>query len=166
MNRIFVIADTHFGHSNIIKYEPVLRPFTTISEHDEALVEYWNETVKPADTVWHLGDVLFGAHNSGTLKRLNGIKKLVMGNHDVYHDMVYTNYFCRVCGTGELKGYILSHVPVHPGQFPRFKGNIHGHMHSKTVEDTRYACVSVEQTNLRPIQLDQVIARLEDAAQQ
>ena len=38
----------------------------------------WNATVKPKDTVWHLGDMLFGRGSFATLRLLNGVKKLVM----------------------------------------------------------------------------------------
>lgn len=161
-NRVFVTADTHFGHKKIIEFEPTLRPFATIEQHDEELVRRWNDTVRPKDTVWHLGDVVFGAINLPILGRLNGLKHLIMGNHDHYPAEDYLRYFRHLHGTVENRGYIMSHVPVHPQQLTRFKGNIHGHMHAKTMEDPRYACVSMEHTGLTPILLDTVIHRLEN----
>lgn len=157
MNRIFIISDTHFGHKKVIDFETGTRPFANIQEHDDELVRRWNDTVGRKDTVWHLGDVLFGTDSFKTLGRLNGVKKLVMGNHDSYPIHKYTEHFSQVFGVARLQGCILSHVPVHPNQFHRFKLNIHGHLHSKTLDDRRYINVSAEQVNLTPVLLDTLI---------
>lgn len=78
----YLTSDHHFGHKNIIAYED--RPFTTVEEMDEFMIQRWNETVKPGDTVYHLGD--FALVNleriAALLKRLNGRKILILGNHD------------------------------------------------------------------------------------
>lgn len=160
--RVFVVADTHFGHKNIIGFEPEHRPFATVEEHDEALIERWNAVVNPKDTVWHLGDVLFGRHSFAILPRLNGHKKLVMGNHDQYPTALYLEHFSKVFGAAQLAGCILSHVPVHPSQKHRFAANIHGHTHSKRLDDPWYICASVEQNNLAPILLEEVIAPIRE----
>jgi calcineurin-like phosphoesterase family protein len=156
-NRVFVISDTHFGHRKILDFESEHRKFGSIEEHDEELVRRWNDTVGRKDTVYHLGDVLFGSAAFSYLARLNGVKHLVAGNHDNYPTERYLQHFNSVSGVATLHGYVMSHVPVHPDQFCRFKGNIHGHLHSKTLEDPRYINVSAEQTGLAPILLDTVI---------
>lgn len=158
MNEVFVIADTHFGHRAIINFEAEKRPFATIEEHDEALVENWNKVVRKGDTVWHLGDVLFGAKAFGLIHRLNGVKKLVLGNHDLFPTARYLQYFNRVAGVMPYRDCVLSHIPVHPGQFGRYRLNVHGHLHSKKLDDPRYVCVSAEQTGLRPVLLESLIA--------
>ena len=159
MNRVFVISDTHFGHKKVIEFEPVHRPFATIEEHDRELVERWNATVKPNDTVWHLGDVFMGGRdNHAVLGQLNGIKRLVLGNHDVYPLEIYQQYFGKIFGAAELRGCVLTHIPVHPSQLEtRYAANLHGHLHSKKVDDKRYICVSVEHTALAPVLLDEVL---------
>ncbi len=51
----FFISDTHFGDERILRYES--RPFETVQQMDDALIENWNRVVGDTDTVFHLGDV-------------------------------------------------------------------------------------------------------------
>lgn len=78
----FFTSDTHFGHRNILRLSN--RPFRDIEHHNETLVENWNSVVEPDDTVIHLGDVALGPIHESLqyIKRLNGYKILVVGNHD------------------------------------------------------------------------------------
>ena len=82
MSKIFFTADTHFGHKNIIKFSD--RPFKTIQEMNEEIIERWNNKVGPDDMVYHLGDV--GLCSSSKLRkildRLNGKIHLIRGNHE------------------------------------------------------------------------------------
>ena len=155
MNRVFVIGDTHFGHRKVTEF----RPYATVEEHDRVLVERWNATVNKHDTVWHLGDVYFGGKaNHQILASLNGIKKLVLGNHDVYPRECYELYFGKIFGAAEWHDCVLTHIPVHPYQLEtRYRINVHGHMHSSKLPDARYRCVSVEQIDYRPRLMWEVI---------
>lgn len=162
MNKIFVIGDTHFGHKKILEFEKVKRPFKDIEEHDRNLIINWNMVVKPKDTVWHLGDVAFGVDNIHTMSRLNGYKHLVLGNHDNLNLSLYQKYFNRIVSSIKLGGYLLTHVPIHPSQFYRFKGNIHGHVHSNSLDDKRYFNASAENIGLRPIELSEIIGYMEN----
>ena len=85
MTTIWYTADTHFGHANIIKH--CNRPFETVEEMDEALIEKWNSLVGSNDIVYHLGDVGMGSdtHTLECVGRLNGRKRLIYGNHDSVH---------------------------------------------------------------------------------
>lgn len=156
-NRIFVIADTHFGHKKVIDFESKKRPFKTIEEHDRTLIENWNSVVSKRDTVYHLGDVLFGRNSFKLLKELNGIKKLVLGNHDSYPIELYKEYFTKIFSSVLLKGSLMTHIPIHETQFRDAKINVHGHLHSSVINDPRYKCVSVEHTNLKPVLLEGLI---------
>lgn len=79
---IWFTSDSHFSHKNILQYDN--RPFNCIREHDETLIQNWNNVVKPEDTIYHLGDVAFGSSGyiHSILARLNGHKHLLWGNHD------------------------------------------------------------------------------------
>ena len=156
MSDTFLIGDTHFGHRKIIQFEADCRPFATIEEHDEALVDRWNRVVNKRDTVWHLGDVCFGWDSFRHLGRLNGTKKLVLGNHDTCPTALYLEHFNKVFGAAQVAGCILTHIPVHESQFGRYRLNIHGQLHSRKLADPRYVCVSAEHNNLTPVSLDVV----------
>jgi calcineurin-like phosphoesterase family protein len=82
MSDIWFTSDTHFCHTNIIKY--CNRPFTHIDAMNEALIDNWNKVVKPGDRVYHLGDFGFGKKEEllSIFKRLNGEKHFIIGNHD------------------------------------------------------------------------------------
>ena len=82
MGEVFFTADTHFGHRNIIAYAN--RPFASVEEMDEVLIERWNERVRPHDVVYHLGDFSLtrGPRTGEILRQLNGEIHIVWGNHD------------------------------------------------------------------------------------
>lgn len=183
----FVISDTHFSHRN--SWEKFkrddgspLRPFTSNEEMDETMIERWNAKVKPHDTVYHCGDVVIARKNLQLIKRLNGRKILIRGNHDIFRDDDY-----REVGFEQIHGvrvfvdkFILSHIPLHPDCVSgRFRVNVHGHLHANQVMETfrvtgddmypyedqridpRYLCVCVEQTNFTPLHFDEVEALIQ-----
>lgn len=168
MREVFFIGDLHFGHKNILKYESEhrvykgfneVRPFKDIDEHDEYLVNQWNKVVGEKDIVFVLGDFCFGRDNISIASCLNGTKRLIMGNHDVYPAAIYLEYFERLHGALFYKEYLLTHIPVHPNH-ARSIINVHGHLHHFNVknEETNltYINVSCEQQDLRPISLDEL----------
>ena len=183
----FLISDTHFGHTNTWEKFTLtdgspLRPFTSTEEMDETMVDNWNRVVRPQDTVYHLGDVVIARRHLETVKRLNGRKILIRGNHDIFKDKDYYEAgFEQIHGVRVfVDQFILSHIPLHPDCVgERFKRNVHGHLHGnritrdiicradpRTIEhefytvrtevDPRYLCVCVEQTNFTPISFDDV----------
>lgn len=86
--RKFYTSDTHFGHQLMLSPTACARPWATTDEMDEALVDNWNAVVGPDDLVYHVGDFAFQLHDRaervrGIFRRLNGRKRLVIGNHDV-----------------------------------------------------------------------------------
>ena len=183
MPATFLVSDTHFGHAGVCRFlrddgVTKLRPWDDPAEMDEAMIKNWNERVRPNDKVYHLGDVVINRRSLQTLSRLNGDKVLIRGNHDIFRDSEYREYFRELRAYHVLNGMILSHIPVHEASLGRFGVNIHGHLHANRVKrargvdaktgtvlystenDTRYHCVCVEQTDFAPILLDDVYKRI------
>lgn len=78
----FWTSDLHFGHENIIAYAN--RPFGDVVDMEEKLIENWNCMVSSSDEVWIVGDFAMGqlSETLPVVKRLNGRKVLIPGNHD------------------------------------------------------------------------------------
>lgn len=174
MPSVFLVSDTHFGHAGVCRFMrddgvTKLRPWDNPEEMDEEMVKRWNETVKPTDKVYHLGDVVINRRALKTLARLNGDKVLIRGNHDIFRDDEYRMYFRELRAYHVMNGMILSHIPIHTESLGRFGVNIHGHLHANRVKmtdygreivDPRYHCVCVEQTDFRPILFEDVLKRI------
>jgi len=175
MPNVFLVSDTHFGHTGVCRFTrndgvTKLRPWDNADEMDEHMVKVWNETVRPNDKVYHLGDVVINRKALGIMRRLNGDKVLIRGNHDIFKDDDYREHFRELRAYHVMNGMILSHIPIHPESLGRFGVNIHGHLHANRVMtmshrkpeiDTRYHCVCVEQTDFKPISFEDVIKRIE-----
>lgn len=163
MANTFLISDTHFSHTNICKFlredGSKLRPWDDVNEMDHVLIENWNKVVGPKDKVYHLGDVFINKKARFILNGLNGDKVLIKGNHDIFDLATYTPFFRDIRAYHVLDKCILSHIPIHPQQLGRFKGNIHGHLHEHVVRDhagnvdPRYLTMCVEHINFTPVEL-------------
>jgi len=151
-NKIFLIADTHFNHLNIIKY--CNRPFLNVEMMNSIMISNWNNTVSNNDIVYILGDFALDKERiKHWTEILNGTKYLVKGNHDDY-----SNQFYRDCGFKEVYDKpilvdfcLLSHEPLQLNETtPYF--NFYGHIHndSKFQDNTTSKCVSVERINYTP----------------
>ena len=83
MPSVFLTSDTHFGHVGVTKFlredGTKLRPWDSVEEMDEAMVELWNDTVKPTDKVYHLGDVVINRKALSILHRLDLIDQILDG---------------------------------------------------------------------------------------
>lgn len=123
---------------------------------DEALIANWNKWVSPKDKVYHLGDAVINRKNLHLLGRLNGRKVLIKGNHDNFKAAEYLMYFEDLKGVHVMDDLVLTHIPVSNKQFYRYRGNIHGHLHDKTMGDERYYNVSVERHNFTPVLFEKV----------
>jgi calcineurin-like phosphoesterase family protein len=174
MGNIFVISDTHFNHANILTFKDSVgkptRTFSSVEEMNEIMIQRWNEVVRPGDTVYHLGDVLFGLNKeewlSRHMPRLMGKKRLIFGNHDDPKYFVGVGHFSKTMLWRMFPEFnvLLTHVPVHPstlkeGRFDSDKPviNIHGHIHQNKSPDGPYKCVCVEQTDYRPVAIEDLV---------
>ena len=187
MKNYWFISDTHFNHSNFLAFKrddgTPCRDFDSIKEMNELIIENWNKAIKPQDKVYHLGDVIMGDPKKydKILSRLNGKKRLVIGNHDIEKLKHISKYFQKISGARDLNinGFkcIISHIPLHPSCLERFGVNIHGHIHDRIlgrkefkiqprplkiletviIPQPNYLNVCVERTDYKPINLEEII---------
>lgn len=157
MGNVRFISDLHLGHENMAKK----RGFSSADEMNEHIIKMWNKVVNKKDVTYILGDVTLESKKYyHLLNRLNGIKNVVLGNHDVRQDVPYLlQYVNSVAGMIKYKNkYILTHCPIHPSQLEsRFDKNIHGHVHENSLEDDRYINVSCEVVEYTPKLLTELI---------
>lgn len=140
MSRIFFSSDLHLGHANILNFEPNRREMlgcSTVEEHDAKLIERFNFTVKPEDTLYLLGDIAWGNKNWHKVAALNGHKILIRGNHDGMTDGAYRRAGIQVVAEDMViklaKTRIrLSHYPYRYGPVKQF---IHRWMGRKVPRD-------------------------------
>ena len=146
---IFITADHHFNHKNIIAY--CNRPFKTVEEMDNIMTEKWNNKVGKDDLVIHLGDFALGNKDKvGEIrKRLNGNIILIKGNHDRVNEG-----FIVVRDSIQIGNFLFSHRPIPKGEIPKGCINVHGHIHEK--ESLSGINVSVEKTDYEPILFEEL----------
>lgn len=162
----WLIADTHFGHKNIIQY--CSRPFTDVNHMEDTIIQNWNRVVTNEDIVFHLGD--FGLYVPEILpsiyKRLNGFKKfLIKGNHDKSVTRLYKMGWDAILRETTLKSssghkVLLRHKPLDTKIPEHIHYVIHGHVHDKECIIPNHLNVSVEAINYIPITLDYAIKLL------
>ncbi len=163
---IYFTSDLHFGHEAIIKLAN--RPFSSVEEMNEKIIENFNSVVKQEDTVYLLGDL---AHRIDAdvanvlIKRLQGHKILIKGNHDLKYD---TNLFEWISNYKEFfyakRLFCLMHYPL-LAWHNNFRGSfmIHGHIHqtreyneeNRRNHILRYD-VGVDANDYKPVSIDEI----------
>ena len=136
---IYYIADNHFGHKNVIRFDN--RPFADTVLMDEVLVHNWNERVTEDDTVYILGDCFWKNEENSVklIQRLKGHKHLIRGNHDRVHGRLRFYYesiehYAEINDNDRL--VILCHYPI-----PFYKNQhygavmLYGHVHNTREQD-------------------------------
>lgn len=181
---VWVTSDHHFGHVNVIKYCD--RPFRTVEDMDQTMIDRWNEVVRPGDTVYHLGDFAFGKGEALAeyRRRLCGDVILIRGNHDRrsraklleagFQDVVSS--YALAWARPELRGaalerarlpptaaILLQHRPLENAAF-RASGYSHhfcGHVHDlwATQYGGRIVNVGVDQWDFRPVSVEVALLR-------
>lgn len=161
----FWIADTHAGHRNIIKY--CNRPFSNVREMDDLMVKNWNSVVGPDDLVWHLGDVAFCCtldYALNFMKRLNGRKHLILGNHDdlaLEMNNVRPGTWQLIDKMFEIKTndqlIVMCHYPMNVWHHA-YKGSwqLYGHVHGTNQNHGKSIDVGVDCWNFTPVSFDQL----------
>jgi calcineurin-like phosphoesterase family protein len=192
MSNVWFTADSHFGHRAMAATGKGWRPFATIEEHDETLIENWNKVVKHDDQVWHLGDVGMGSEMGilEKISRCNGSKHLIAGNHDKcwsgerdaykhiglwmsFFDSVQTYARRRLDGNQNI---MLSHFPYAGDHTSQERYNqyrlrddglwlAHGHVHDAWAKSGRQVNVGVDVRDFTPMHLDELVEAFRSAEQ-
>jgi calcineurin-like phosphoesterase family protein len=140
---------------------------------DEKLIENWNRKVKPKDEIYILGDFIFGNGDKANqlVKKLNGKKYLIKGNHDRFLKDKKFDYSLLewvkdyyVIKQNKLP-IILFHYPI--ARFDRqHYGAIHlyGHIHSRPndLNITNAYNVGVDVNNYEPVSINEVLERVKE----
>lgn len=159
---IYFTSDTHFGDTRVLRIDR--RPFSSIKEHDEALIANWNDVVGRDDEVWHLGDVM--SPRAGDcdllLARLNGRKHLIIGNNDPpttasARQWSSVQHYTELLVEG--RHLILCHYSFRTwNQMGKKSINLHGHSHGRLKPLPRQFDVGVDARDLRPVALAELTA--------
>jgi len=166
---IYFTSDTHFGHSNVIKY--CNRPFDNSAHMEQELIFRWNRNVSPNDTVYHLGDFAFCKPYvaKDIIYKLNGGIKLIPGNHDsrqflgVLYEIPADKI--EVLSRYEELNYngrkfVLCHYPIESwANMSHGSIHLHGHSHGKSrSQPGRYDVgVDAKETGGAPVSIDVVL---------
>lgn len=153
--KTWLSADYHFGES---RFDLMGRPFKTVDEHNDAIINNHNAVVSPEDEVIVIGDVCYqkAPEYLPLVKRLNGRKILIRGNHDrVFSDILLKMYFYDVIDDGagyyhtfnDVKCYI-THYPTE-GVVDAF--NLVGHIHGAWKYQLNMLNVGVDVNHFRPV---------------
>lgn len=172
---IWFIADTHFGHDHGFVYEP--RGFKSEREMTEQIIENWNNSIQPDDTVYMVGDFCLGKDMEfikNTVLRLNGQIHLIRGNHDTdmkaefykqFSNIVEITYSTKI--KYKKRTLYISHYPTLTASLEQNPNgavfNIHGHIHTKNkfYEDMPFLYnVSCDSQNCKPVNIDDVLDQI------
>ena len=134
-----------------------LRPFSTIEEHDEFICDNWLSVVRDQDIVYVLGDVAFSDFSA--LEKLNGRKRLVLGNHDNPKNQKLQKVFQKIMAWRIFPEYecVLTHVPIILTGKEKYTFNVHGHIHYRESPTPNHINVSAEAVNYTPVSLELLI---------
>jgi calcineurin-like phosphoesterase family protein len=174
MKTIWFTSDSHFSHTNIIRY--CNRPFADVEQMNEMMISNWNAKVKHTDTVYHLGDLIFSHKKDVTvnlLRRLNGTKFIIWGNHDKHKDLIINAGFIDcgslhevtvpLGGNNLVQKVVLCHYPLaswngaHHGIL-----HLHGHCHGTLPFDKTLnrMDVGVDNFNYSPVNIEEIRVKL------
>ena len=157
MTATYLSSDWHINHQNVCNFR---KEFTTVKEHNELIFDNYCSIVRPKDHVYMLGDMAFDLEALEMISKLPGIKHLILGNHDKEKKRNISiqnlvNAYHDIHGFMRYKEFWLSHCPIAEQEL-RGRYSVHGHCHYYLINDPRYLNVCLEQTDYKPISLEQV----------
>lgn len=170
MNKVFVTSDLHFWHKNVMKYEN--RPWETVEQMNQGLIDNWNSVVDSSDTVYILGDLSLNGWSKvkDIVEQLNGNKIMIVGNHDSkwLRSKELDKYFVEITHYKKLKYkdhiFVMSHYPIACWEgmehgYIHLYGHIHGNSHNLPQGFNKFQSyhVGVDTNHYKPVDLDWLI---------
>ncbi len=169
-------SDFHFGHFNIMKY--CNRPFSSVQEMDETIINNLNEIILPNDTLFCLGDF--------SMKNPNGVQSyrdrincknivLIRGNHDPKsnnrpHPALYKAFNgvwdmlqIKRDYNGQPQDIVMCHYAMRTWNKSHYGSiSLYGHSHGTLFDDPNLLSmdVGVDCHNFKPITLDQIMEHI------
>jgi len=163
MGKTFFTADTHFFHHNIIKFSN--RPYQTVWEMNEGLIDNWNKKVAINDTIYHLGDVTW-KNPEEILPRLNGKIILIKGNHDHKIEKLKRNGIREVHDYLEIKLHskilVLFHYPIENWNRKHYGTiHLHGHCHGELKNKIQNRMdIGVDCHDMQPVEFEELLEKV------
>lgn len=164
---IYFTSDLHLGHDNIIRF--CNRPFGSVDEMNDRIIQNYNSIVHKNDLVYILGDLTYKIsvkESNNLIQQLKGRKVLIRGNHDLKYD---SSLFEDILDYKEFNQdkvkYVLMHYPLMSwnDSYKNKSIHLHGHIHSQYVYNLknrhdfvlRYD-VGVDANNYYPVSLTSI----------
>ena len=170
--RIWFTSDNHFFHKAIIRFAAETRKnHTDVLAMNEEMIQIWNDTVRPNDRVYSLGDFSFGSADKteAIVRRLNGRKFLIKGNHDHWITEQNSSLFEGIYDYKKItigdKKVVMFHYPIvefenmHHGAY-----HLYGHVHGSYQHPGRAMDVGIDARPQKDMGLwswDEIVANLE-----
>jgi calcineurin-like phosphoesterase family protein len=162
MRKSWISSDYHFGED---RFDLMGRPFKTVEDHNNAIIDRHNELVAPEDIVFVNGDVIYQKANIDEMLpligKMNGRKVLIRGNHDrVVTDEQFKPYFETIVAEGggvplEVEG-IPCYITHYPTQGVKDRFNLTGHIHLAWKFQLNMLNVGVDVNHFYPVSMDKI----------
>lgn len=163
MNNVFFTADLHLGHESIIKHSS--RPFNSVQEMDEKIIDNWNEVVHNGDIIYVLGDMCWKNHKEYA-RRLNGQINLAPGNHDKMSQIGKHINILKPIHEIKLRGsypVVLCHFAMRTWNKSHFNSwHLYGHSHGGLEGLGKSMDVGIDTNNFYPYHQDEIIQIMND----
>lgn len=168
--KTYITSDLHFGHANMMKFNPATRQYRDADHMNAMMIQEWNATVGVDDLTYILGDFAFLRADKATAvaRSLNGRKILIEGNHDLklLNDKTFRDCFEEVHVYHEINvdgnKVCMFHYPIHEwNQCHRGAVHFHGHVHGKPsgLEKYRVRDVGMDATGTVVVEMSDMVSR-------
>lgn len=165
MANIWFTSDQHFGHKNVLKLSN--RPYSSIEQMDEDIIEKYNKLVKKDDVVYFLGDLAWNQSYDNykkIFKRLNGRKVYILGNHDNRQNLLKCQKDGLLLSVKESQILNIGSDTVHLTHYPLlewfnfYHGGLalHGHTHCRVNDYCLSTDIGVDCWEMEPVEFTEI----------